>query len=221
MLVLFDLDDTLIETTSSIVEPRLDAALEKMIEAGLVIEDRDEALEVLERLNRTGLSSKEAIKEFVSLYSNDEDLVLHAFEVISNPEFVDFFPEMVVGSEKLLYDLKSMANLVLVTRGDEIFQHAKVKISGLPYSLFSKIEVTHSSKKGSYERILKEFKMPPNRVIVVADRIEDDLVPAKELGMITVLYRAARNRFSILPDLCVDYVIEDIAELYPIVEERC
>ena len=58
MLVLFDLDDTLIETTQSIVEPRLDRVLDKMISSGLNIEDRDEALLVLERLNRTGSSSK-------------------------------------------------------------------------------------------------------------------------------------------------------------------
>ncbi|MFZ4773100.1 MAG: HAD family hydrolase [Chlamydiia bacterium] len=221
MLVLFDLDDTLIETTSSIVEPRLDAALERMVELGLKIDDREDALEILERLNRTAASSREAVQEFIGLFSSDATLISHAMQVISNPEFTDLTPDMVMGSEKLLYDLKSLANLVLVTKGDEIFQQAKVKKSGLPYSLFSKIEVTTSSKKGCYETILKEFKMPPNRVIVVADRIDDDLVPAKELGMITVLYRAARNRFSILPDLCVDYVIEDMAQLYPIVEERC
>ncbi|MBU6149625.1 MAG: HAD family hydrolase [Verrucomicrobia bacterium] len=221
MLVLFDLDDTLIETTQSIVEPRLDRVLDKMISSGLNIEDRDEALLVLERLNRTGSSSKEALEEFIFLYGGDRALLVHGQKIISDPEFNDLTPQMVIGSEKLLYDLKSIANLILVTRGDEIFQQSKMKKSGLPYSLFSKIEVTSSSKKGCYETILKEFKTPPNRVIVVADRIEDDLEPAKELGMVTVLYRAMRNRFSILPDLCVDYVIEDIAQLYPIVEERC
>jgi FMN phosphatase YigB (HAD superfamily) len=221
MLVLFDLDDTLIETTQSIVEPRLDRVLDLMIELGLQVEDRDEALLTMERLNRTGSSSKEALEEFVFLYGGDSGLLTYGQKIISDPEFTDIVPQMVLGSEKLLYDLKSLANLILVTRGDEIFQHAKMKKSGLPYSLFSKIVVTTSSKKGCYETILKEFKMPPNRVIVVADRIDEDLVPAKELGMITVLYRAMRNRFSILPDLCVDYVIEDIAQLYPIVEERC
>lgn len=221
MLVLFDLDDTLIETTQSIVEPRLDRALDKMISSGLHIEDRDEALLVLERLNRTGSSSKEALEEFIFLYGGDRTLLAHGQKIISDPEFSDLTPQMVIGSEKILYDLKSIANLILVTKGDELFQQSKMKKSGLPYSLFSKIEVTTSSKKGCYETILKEFKTPPNRVIVVADRIEDDLEPAKELGMVTVLYRAMRNRFSILPDLCVDYVIEDIAQLYPIVEERC
>ncbi|MBM3195824.1 MAG: HAD family hydrolase [Chlamydiae bacterium] len=221
MLVLFDLDDTLIETTSSIVEPRLDRALDEMMQQGLKLEDREEALEVLERLNRTGSSSLEAIKEFLHLYGADPDLVQTADEAIRDPEFRDLVPQTVFGSEKVLYDLKSLANLILVTKGEENFQLAKMKKSGLPYTLFSKIEVTLSSKKGCYENILKEFKVPPNRVIVVADRIDVDLVPAKELGMITVLFRAARNRFSILPDLCVDYVIEDMAQLYPIVEERC
>ena len=221
MLVLFDLDDTLIETTATIIEPRLDRALEEMIGAGLEILDRDEALETLERLNRTATSSTDAIKEFVHLYGGGAKFIEVAMQNISDPELKDINPQPVLGSEKILYDLKSLANLILVTRGEEIFQLAKVKKSGLPYSLFSKIEVTRSSKKGCYENILKEFKMPPNRVIVVADRIDADLVPAKELGMITVLYRAARNRFSILPDLCVDYVIEDMAQLYPIVEERC
>jgi FMN phosphatase YigB (HAD superfamily) len=221
MLVLFDLDDTLIETTSSIVEPRLDRALDEMIHNGLEIEDRDAALIDLERLNRTGSSSSDAILEFLHLYGGDALLLKVAHSVLHDPEFKDIVPEMVFGSEKVLYDLKSLANLILVTRGEENFQLSKMKKSGLPYTLFSKIEVTHSSKKGCYETIVKDFKMPPNRVIVVADRIDDDLVPAKELGMITVLFRAARNRFSILPDLCVDYVIEDMAQLYPIVEERC
>jgi FMN phosphatase YigB (HAD superfamily) len=221
MLVLFDLDDTLIETTTLIVERRLDRLLDLMVEMGQNFEDREAALQVFERLNRTAMSSKEALGEFCFLFQIDDAIFQKCVAGLSDPDLSDVTLQMVTNSEKILYDLKTLATLVLVTKGDETFQMAKMKKAGLPYSLFSKIEVTQSSKKGCYETILKEFKMPPSRCIVVADKVDDDLIPAKELGMITVLYRTSRNRFHIVPELCVDYVIEDMAQLYPIVEERC
>lgn len=223
MLIIFDLDDTLIDTTESITINRLQYAFEAMIRAGFQVEDEDEAKEALERLDRTSTSGLQTLEEFIALYEPERLDTFFSIgksilsSSIQENEIVSLFH----GVDRLLIDLSQLAHLAIVTRGKEASQHEKMKISGLPYPLFSKILVTQSSKKESYDRLIKDFNLIPDRVIVVGDRIEVDLVPAKELGCTTVWVHQGRAFGNMVGSFIVDYQIDDILDLQSIVEERC
>ena len=64
-----------------------------------------------------------------------------------------------------------------------------------------------------YEQIVKAFGVDPQLCIMVGDRIDNDIIPAKQLGMRTILIRVGlhknqqpRNPFEI-PDLELDGVV--------------
>ena len=65
MLIIFDLDDTLIDTSGCITFHKLEDALEAMCSAGLILSDFSDSLELLRRLDSTSESAKEALSEFL------------------------------------------------------------------------------------------------------------------------------------------------------------
>ncbi|HEY5236003.1 MAG TPA: hypothetical protein VIJ14_07490, partial [Rhabdochlamydiaceae bacterium] len=72
MLIIFDLDDTLIDTTGSITPVKLEQALAKMVEAGLQVGDFQEALGVLKRLDIASESASQTLLEFLEIISGDK-----------------------------------------------------------------------------------------------------------------------------------------------------
>jgi FMN phosphatase YigB (HAD superfamily) len=110
--------------------------------------------------------------------------------------------------------------LAVVTIGREELQHFKLKKAGFFLDLFSKIVVTtERNKKIHYKSLLEEYGDAPCETIVVGDRIEVDLRPAKELGCSTVRMMRGRGAYEEQKDKVVDYTIYDLRELPEIIEK--
>jgi FMN phosphatase YigB (HAD superfamily) len=71
-LIIFDLDDTLIDTSGCITPVKLEMALDRMIEAGLPIGDPAAALELLRRLDAAADSARSTLSEFLEILGADE-----------------------------------------------------------------------------------------------------------------------------------------------------
>ena len=71
MLIIFDLDDTLIDTSGCITYYKLEDALNAMQAQGLVLPDFAVALELLRRLNKVSLSAESALSECLELLGAD------------------------------------------------------------------------------------------------------------------------------------------------------
>jgi putative hydrolase of the HAD superfamily len=218
LLILFDLDDTLIDTSGCIVPIKLRDGLEKMVQAGLVVPDFQAALSRLYALNQKAASSREALKEFLSEVGFDERLyevgVHEVYRNISPTIPVTPFPGVLKTLEKLERD----HTLALVTLGVPSQQMAKVKNAGIDSRFFSKIAVfENQSKKVYYQSIATEFKADPSSVIVCGDRVHADLLPARELGFKTVLVRQGRGIHEPLD--MTDHVIGAVPEILDLVEK--
>lgn len=75
---------------------------------------------------------------------------------------------------------------VLVTRGEEKLQRAKIKHLGIARK-FKKIYYvkTFEDKASKFKLVQKDFKLRPKEMLVIGDRIEEEIKDANMLGMKT------------------------------------
>jgi FMN phosphatase YigB (HAD superfamily) len=218
LLIIFDLDDTLIDTSGCITHFKLEDALNAMVCEGLVVSDFFQTLELLRRLNSTSDSARSAIAEFVEILGADKKFFSIAVkEVYENiPSDLPIFP--LEGAIEMLAELGGQHQLALVTIGNPTLQMDKMKKAGIDSRIFSKIIVTEEkNKKLYYQMIMDELGYSPSEVLVCGDRVPLDLVPARELGLKTVKIQWGRGLNSAGYKGEVDYCISELKELKSIV----
>lgn len=218
MLIIFDLDDTLIDTSGCITPVKLEDALRRMIEAGLPVPSFEEALEVLKRIDEASESSRHTLAEFLEILDAEPRFfdigVKEIYENIS-PEIPVFPLEQ---AREVLTDLGAAHELALVTIGKPHQQLAKMKKAGIDSAIFSKIAVSEErNKKPHYQAIAEELGFLPSEVVVCGDRVSLDLSPARELGYRTVQMRWGRGANSSPSKGDVDYTISRLTEMKEIV----
>jgi putative hydrolase of the HAD superfamily len=222
LLIIFDLDDTLIDTTGSITPVKLEQALVKMVEAGLEVGDFQEALEMLKRLDTASESASHTLLEFLEITgkntgADQKYLEIGQSEVYS--QLPDDFPVFPLDQAlDVLSELGSEHQLALVSMGKPAQQMLKLKNAGIDSTIFSKMIISEDhDKKPHYRTILEELGFTPAQTVVCGDRIRRDLSPAKELGCITVHMQWGRGlSISALPHLIehdVDYAIRKLSQI--------
>lgn len=195
MLIIFDLDDTLIDTSGSITPYKLEMALDGMVHAGLHLENRHDALAMLLRLDKTSESSHTTLSEFCEILGASSEFLNLGEKIVYGdiPHDLNIFP--IEGALDLLSYLSQSHRLALVTVGDEAQQHFKLKKAGIDSTIFSKIIVSKErDKKRHYEAIFDELRYLPEETLVCGDRVFIDLAPAKELGCKTVHVKWGRGK---------------------------
>jgi len=218
LLIIFDLDDTLIDTSGCLTHYKLEEALQAMVSAGLTVPNFSAALELLRRIDRSAESAKSALEEFVDIHGFDEYILEVGVKEIYEKPFSDLPVFPVDGALELLYDLGQQHQLALVTVGKYLYQMEKLKKAGIDSRIFSKISVIEDrNKKPHYQRIVDELGYASTEVLVCGDRISIDLFPARELGFKTVQMLWGRGLNSLKSRGDVDYFISKIGELKDIV----
>lgn len=211
MLIVFDLDDTLVETTRCLTRFYLKKALKEMVRAGFWIQDFESAYQNLLSLNQKKLFSKEALTEFCAHQSQFLSVGLQAMKSLI-PDEIEL--EAVEGALLLLEELQSICPIALVTRGEPQLQMQKMKKAGLPKEQFSKVVVSKvSGKKEAYVQVFSELCVDPQDVWVCGDRVPLDLSPAKELGCKTIHFRNGRGKYHHEPKADVDFSIQYLKNL--------
>ncbi|MFS8563391.1 MAG: HAD family hydrolase [Rhabdochlamydiaceae bacterium] len=195
MLIIFDLDDTLIDTSGCITPIQLESALQHMMTAGLAISDETEALDLLKRLDQTADSARSSLSEFLDIMDGKEQFYSIGEKVI----YGDFPSDIVIlpldDVTEILSELKETHQLALVTVGEKDLQFKKMEKAGIDSSIFSKIIVSRDrNKKPHYQAIMEELCSTPQETVVCGDRVTIDLAPAKELGCKTIHVRWGRGR---------------------------
>lgn len=218
MLIIFDLDDTLIDTSAYITPPKLEKALVRMVEEGCVLIEPEKALKDLLNFNQEQSSSGAALELFAQKYNIDSKT-----QAIGLEELYDGFPEPstvrpVFGALETLEQLSLEGRLAVVSVGNKEQQLFKLEKAGIPSSFFYKIFILEEkNKKKYYERLIEELQIEPDQVIVCGDRIKIDLLPAKEIGCYTVHMergRGVNETFSSKQE--VDFSITELAQLVEI-----
>lgn len=213
MLLIFDLDDTLIPTSKEITPKKLEFALKQMIDAGLKV-NFEEARKRVHQLNEKAHRSKQVIEQFV-LEVNGEDF--HK-EVGLNALNYKMLGIEVTPQKELNNFLKILKNdhkLAIVTGGVKQVQEEKIDLYEIDREIFSEIIVEEWGEKGrAYLQLKEKF----GQFLVVGDRIINDLSGAKKLGGTTIHIRQGRGVLEPKNHPDVDFEIETIKELTRVLE---
>jgi putative hydrolase of the HAD superfamily len=213
-LIIFDLDDTLIDTTGSITPVKLEQALVKMVEAGLEIGNFEDALDILKRLDTATESASQTLLEFLEITNGDKKYFdIGKAEVYGHlPSDFPVFP--LDQALEVLGELAEQHQLALVSMGRPDQQMLKLKNAGIDSTIFSKMIISEDpDKKPHYKTILDELGFTPTQTLVCGDRIGRDLTPAKELGCITVQMQWGRGLNSTYSPRDVDYAIRKLSQI--------
>lgn len=208
------MDDTLVETSKWLTPERLKASFALMIESGLEVLNKEDAVRELIAINEQALSSTIALSIFCEKYRAKKEILEAGLASLFTllPEMLTLPP--VPGAIDLLKDLYKDYELALVTLGQKDLQLQKLKKAGIQPHYFSKIIVGQGkNKKSEYEQILKEFKVKPQEIFVCGDRVPVDLTPAKQLGMKTIHFVNGRGLRFKDPKEDIDFSISTLPEL--------
>lgn len=217
MLIIFDLDDTIIDTSGFVLPFKLRECLKRLIEDGLPVKDVEQAYADLCALDSCSPRSKDSILQFVQQSGKDAAFASKALFELTTPLPKDFIVQTTPMAKEILSFLHKKHTLALVTGGSPPFQREKMEKASLDTRLFSRIAIPEDSvKKPFYEDLAKNFSNSPEQVWVCGDRVAIDLVPAKELGFRTIHMRWGRGKREIFPDW-VDYSISSLCELQRII----
>ncbi len=207
-MLIFDLDDTLIPTSSEITPKRLESALKAMIKRGLTL-SFEEAMPLLSKINSQEIRSKDALERFSFEVTGSKEMAKFGLEDMLSP-MEGYNVSKLNELNQFLSDLKTTYKLAIVTGGDKRVQEEKISLFGIDKSLFEEIVVTDLGEK---ELAYKSLSQKHGAFLVVGDRIEYDLSAAKRLGGKTVHIRQGRGVLEPKNHPNVDYEIKTIKEL--------
>lgn len=218
--IFFDLDDTLMDTYGQLVLKAHKEACQAMIEAGLNI-----ALDELynKRLELIKHYPRQEINELLANHYNhsQEQIIQAGFNSYYNTDVggIKTFP----GVPSLLNTLKNCFELFLVTTGSPRTQKMKVQelqIASFFKDLYYVNMAANESKKEAFEYLFENHDLQPQVVLVVGDRVNNEISIANQLGCSTVWMK--HGEFShIQPESeheKPDYTIGNINELLEIVQ---
>ena len=218
MLIIFDLDDTLIDTSGFVTPLKMKVCLEQLVASGVFVPDFSSAYEELLVQSERAAKSKDALIAFAKSLSADERQIEAALHELTTPLPAMFRVPMTPHAQEILEFYKDLCPLAIVTGGHPPFQLDKLKKAGIDSSFFSMIGIPEDSKKKPYYQALQEkFCLPPQEIWVCGDRIEMDLKPAFELGFKTVHMRWGRGAL-LQTEKWIHHSINDLSELKEIIK---
>ncbi len=224
MLIIFDLDDTLIDTSGTITPHLLKKSLSFLRNRGLECADFETAYQRLTELNQTVGNANQALALFLKEWDAPESYYDVAIrEVYEKPTYLSYAKPLSHALETV-DELAQSHHLAIVTRGKKRVQEEKIRCAEIPIKFFSHICFcekrggVYQSKKNVYASIAKKVDISPEFILVCGDRISFDLTPAKELGYTTVQMKWGRGLGNTGFKRDVDYTILDLREIGLIVQ---
>jgi FMN phosphatase YigB (HAD superfamily) len=219
LLIIFDLDDTLIDTSRCITPVKLVDALHRICDAGLLLSDISAAERMIKQMDETKGSAKETLIEFLEIHGADKKYLEIGLKEIYENSSLEMPISPVEGALELLRDLEQAHQLALVTLGIPDRQLIKMKKAGIDPTLFCKIIVEENqNKKIHYQALAQEMNVLSSEVVVCGDRIALDLSPAKELGFNTIHVRRGRGVHSRGAMGDVDFTVTHLNEIKDVIK---
>lgn len=214
-MIIFDLDDTLLDTSGSVTPFKMRECLKRLVEDGATVSCFEEAYADLMTLNSVSARAKDALLQFASKTGCRNPS--RALSELTAPLPAGFTVPTTPNAKEILYYFRSKYFLAIVTGGHPPFQREKMEKAGLELSIFSKIAIPEDSvKKPYYEDLAKEFSIKPDQIWVCGDRIEMDLMPAHELGCKTIHMKWGRGKMAKKADW-IGHTITSLSELKGII----
>lgn len=200
--IIFDLDDTLIDTSHVYWDARNGFA--KLFCHHNIPEQ--EIIDIFEKIDeenmrvyglspeRYGHSMREAFKHISKSHKIDPSINSHSLIEELALKVPTTIPDLIDGALELLQWTSERYTLSLLTRGIPEFQLKKIKTLKID-KYFKTVQVVE--KKGSHEfqNFLQKIKAKPSDCWVIGDSIKSDINPAIELGIDSILYLYSHHTY--------------------------
>ena len=107
-------------------------------------------------------------------------------EIISwGDELIDAPVDLLPGVKKTLQIISKTNQLLLITKGDNTHQRAKVAASGIAH-FFCDIEVVGEKNTDTYKSLLKRHRIEPLDFVMVGNSVVSDVLPVIAIGSMAV-----------------------------------
>lgn len=229
MLIVLDLDDTLIDTSGCLRSQKLLDSLRQMAGSGLMLNSFEEGWARLQEIDASSESIQETLEQFLVGNEQSESLLQIGLKEYYENISSDCSVHALKDAATLLHWLHGHHEIALVTLGLPQQQLLKMRQANIDLHLFSRIVVVNGgSKRSCYQEMMTDLGYPSNQTLVCGDKVEVDLLPAKALGCITVHMQWGRSSApsSLKMGLSqhIDYAIKELNQLQQIVaslSEQC
>jgi len=220
-LIIFDLDDCLVDTWGSMFPQLTNQAVEEMVKAGLKVLSFEKAAKRLAEINEGAKDGTDAITTFLKEINADASYLEAGKKGFYNFNF-EYSIKPLPGVMELLQKARALGVAFgLVTKGNADGQMEKLKRAGIDKKLFQKILVVEDyDKTKPYQEIMEGLKFLPQDCFVVGDRYKTDLLPAKALGMTTIWVPWGRGKNVVPKAGEVDYTVHNLQEIVAIVGRK-
>lgn len=189
--VIFDLDNTLIDFMK-MKQEAVKSAVNAMIKTGLKIDEREGCKRLMITYLRLGIESETAFQEFLKneLGKADEKMLAAAINAYlkTKDRFMKHYPNV----KLTLRELKRKGiKLVIVTDAPKVKAYQRLLAIGIEKYFDFVIGFEDTGKKKKTELPLRmaveRLKLDPEEIMMVGDSIKRDIIPARKLGMTSVL----------------------------------
>lgn len=188
--LIFDLDDTLVDTYGQLIVPLEELAAKRMLEAqpnlgGARAVGEEDLATCLLRLRRSAPHDleKRLRQEYLAVSSA-------ALKVRMDVELGVSLDALALDQSRfnLLERSGEKYLLLLVTQGEDAFQNQKIERLGIG-ECFAEIVIVppgRDSKKQSMGALLRHHDLAPRHAVVIGNRIDNEIAAGNELGCATV-----------------------------------
>ena len=214
--VIFDLDETLSDN-EELTESAIRQSVQAMVDKGLNCSFEQGIKKLKEILEKNPLDKK--IERLVEFFGPvDEEIIETGIWNYANADFdsLKIYPETIETLEKL----KDKMKLFLVTIGYEEQQNKKINTLGIK-KYFEKIIVCRE-KEEEFRKILGEFNLCSEEVLVVGDKINKEIKDGNKLGMKTARILKGKYR-TVQPKEEIEkphYTINSLSEILDIIDGK-
>lgn len=218
--ILFDLDNTLIDFMT-MKRRCCEAAIDAMKKASLKLE-RKKALKTLFQLyDKYGIEHKEIFQKFLKKATKRVDYKIVAHGIVAYRKLKESYLAPYPKTIMTLKKLKKKYKLAIIS--DAPRMRAWLRLVTMRIDKFFDIVITaadvrkQKTYKAPFTAALKALKIKPEEALMVGDRIERDIKPAKALGIKTCYARYGAAAYLKKPiakgKSKADFEINNISEL--------
>lgn len=219
--VFFDIDNTLFPT-SEFTEPARKNAIRAMLELGLPFNDPDALYVKLQAIiKRLGPNSDQHFNQLMKELKIKQParFIAAAVAAYHNAKTSILpFPEV----PRILLKLREQGyKLYVATDGSAVKQWDKLIRLGLALyfeDVFVSEEVGTEKSREFFVKVLGKLKLNPAACVMIGDKEEKDILPAKKAGMRTILRRArSAEDAGARPD--ADIAVRDLSSIPDIIKK--
>ncbi|MFM0184170.1 HAD family hydrolase [Paraburkholderia nemoris] len=219
-LVIFDLDDTLVDTSHVywVARKRFSDTVKQQGVSENVIIDTFEHLDAenIKKFglipSRYGITMSETYDLLAERYHFEKhESILREIEICGDV-VLNSLPKLIPGAMELLKWISTRFDTILLTRGIPELQHKKIESRRIAH-FFRYIRIVPHKSSIDFEQVVKKSGFDPKDAWAIGDSIRSDINPALQAGLNAILYRYThhsyywRQEYGVTPSgsfVCVD-----------------